>query len=68
MSLFTGRPASGTVRARTDLKVVVVTAQALERLGDRLPRLYRNIGAILADRLAAANRASVGIGRAERRS
>jgi NTE family protein len=60
MSLFTGRPASGTVRARTDLQVVVVTAQALERLGDRLPRLYRNIGAILADRLAAANRVSVG--------
>jgi NTE family protein len=60
MSLFTGRPASGTVRARTDLQVVVVTAQALERLGDRLPRLYRNLGAILADRLAAANRVSVG--------
>lgn len=60
MSLFTGRPASGTVRARTDLQVVVVSAQALERLGDRLPRLYRNIGVILADRLAAATRREVG--------
>jgi NTE family protein len=60
MSLFTGRPAAGTVRARTDLQVVVVPAQALERLGDRLPRVYRNIGAILADRLAASNRVSVG--------
>ncbi len=60
ISLFTGRPASGTVRARTDLQVVVVSAQALERLGDRLPRLYRNIGAILADRLAAATRREVG--------
>jgi CRP-like cAMP-binding protein len=60
MSLFTGRPASGTVRARTDLQVVVVTARALEHLGDRLPRVYRNIGAILAERLAASNRLSVG--------
>ena len=60
MSLFTGRPASGTVRARTDLQVVVVSAQALERLGDRLPRLYRNIGVILADRLAASTRREVG--------
>jgi len=60
MSLFTGRPASGTVRARTDLQVVVVSARALERLGDRLPRVYRNIGAILAERLAASNRLSVG--------
>jgi len=60
MSLFTGQPASGTVRARTDLQVVVVTVRALERLGDRLPRVYRNLGAILAERLAAANRLSVG--------
>jgi NTE family protein len=60
MSLFTGRPASGTVRARTDLQVVVVTARALEHLGDRLPRVYRNIGAILAERLAASNRLAVG--------
>jgi NTE family protein len=60
MSLFTGRPTSGTVRARTDLQVVVVTAPALERLSDQLPRLYRNIGAILAERLAASNRISVG--------
>ena len=60
MSLFTGRPASGTVRARTDLQVVVVSAQALERLGDRLPQLYRNIGVILAHRLAASTRREVG--------
>src|SRR6266487_2076753 len=60
MSLFTGQPASGTVRARTDLQVVVVTARALERLGDRLPRVYRNIGVILAERLAASTRLLVG--------
>jgi NTE family protein len=60
ISLFAGRPASGTVRARTDLQVVVVSAQALERLGDRLPRVYRNIGVILADRLAASTRREVG--------
>src|SRR6266487_3104419 len=35
ISLFTGRPASAMVRARTDLQVVAVSAQALERLGDR---------------------------------
>jgi NTE family protein len=60
MSLFTGRPASATVRARTDLRVVVVSAQALECLGDRLPQLYRNIGVILAHRLAASTRRVVG--------
>lgn len=60
ISLFTGRPTTATVRARTDLQVVVVSAQALERLGDRLPRLYRNIGAILADRLTASTRRVVG--------
>jgi NTE family protein len=60
MSLFTGHPASGTVRACTNLQVVVVTAQSLDHLGHRLPRIYRNIGVILAERLAAANRLSVG--------
>jgi predicted acylesterase/phospholipase RssA/CRP-like cAMP-binding protein len=60
MSLFTGRPASGTVRAQTELQVVVVSARALERLGDELPRVYRNIGAILAERLAASNLRSMG--------
>ena len=60
MSLFTGRPASATVRARTDLRVVVVSAQELEHLEQRLPQLYRNIGVMLADRLAASTRRVVG--------
>jgi NTE family protein len=63
MSLFTGEPASATVRAATDLEVVVLRAGDVERLGDAAPRLYRNLAAMLAERLARTNRLAV---RAER--
>jgi NTE family protein len=56
MALFTGQPASGTVRAATDLDVVVLGAPEFERLADEHPVIYRNLGAILSDRLARTNR------------
>ena len=56
MSLFTGQPAAGTVRASTDLEVLVVHAPEFERIAAEFPVVYRNLGAILSERLARTNR------------
>jgi NTE family protein len=56
MSLFTGQPAAATVRASTDLDVVVLGAEDFELLAETFPRVYRNMGAILSERLARTNR------------
>ena len=56
MSLFTGQPATGTVRAVTDLDVLVVDAPEFERIAAEFPVVYRNLGAILSERLARTNR------------
>ena len=56
MSLFTGQPAAGTVRAATDLDVLVVHAPEFERIASEFPVVYRNLGAILSERLARTNR------------
>ena len=56
MSLFTGQPAAGTVRAVTDLDVLVVDAPEFERIAAEFPIVYRNLGAILSERLARTNR------------
>jgi NTE family protein len=52
MSLFTGLPASATVRAVDELVVRVISDAELERIGLEHPQVYRNLAAILADRLA----------------
>ena len=56
MSLFTGEPASATVRATTDLELLVVGGAEFERLADRFPVVYRNLGSILSQRLAVVSR------------
>ncbi|HUQ23628.1 MAG TPA: patatin-like phospholipase family protein [Gaiellaceae bacterium] len=56
MSLFTGQPAAGTVRAATDLGLLVVHASEFERIASAFPVIYRNLGAILSERLARTNR------------
>ena len=56
MSLFTGQPAAGTVRAASDLDVLVVHAPEFERIAVEFPVVYRNLGAILSERLARTNR------------
>jgi NTE family protein len=56
MSLFTGEPASATVRATTELELLVLDAAAFERLADRFPVVYRNLGSILSKRLAVVSR------------
>jgi NTE family protein len=59
MSLFTGQPAVGTVRAASELDVLVMTDAEFDRLTTRYPQVYRNLGRILSDRLARTNRLAV---------
>ncbi len=60
MSLLTGQPAAGTVRARADVELVVIKKDEFDRLGIRFPQIYRNVGSILAQRLARTNRLALG--------
>lgn len=62
MSLFTGQPASATVRATTDLDVLVLGEGDFHDTLARFPRMYHNLGAILSRRLALSERRSLGGG------
>jgi hypothetical protein len=55
MALITGQPASATVRASTDVEVLVLTREQFTRIADSLPLVYRNLGAILSRRLTRTN-------------
>ena len=55
MSLFTGEPASATVRAHDDVVVRVLSEAEFERLAEVHPQIYRTLGAALAGRLARTN-------------
>ncbi|MBD0331008.1 MAG: cyclic nucleotide-binding domain-containing protein, partial [Thermoleophilia bacterium] len=59
MSFLTGEPAACTVRAATDLDVVVLGEADLDRVSTQYPRVYRNLGAILSQRLARTTRRAV---------
>lgn len=56
MSLFTGEPVSATVQATSDVDALVLSETDLQRLVVAHPALYRNLGAILSERLARSNR------------
>lgn len=56
MSLLTREPASATVRAVDDVELLVLKAEDLEALMDRLPRIQRNVIHILSERLARMTR------------
>jgi NTE family protein len=56
MSLFTGQPATGTVKATEELEALVMTEADFERVASEHPLIFRNLGAILSDRLARTNR------------
>jgi NTE family protein len=56
MSLLTGDPISATVRATSDISVAVLTELELQRILEAYPVLYRNLGALLSERLAESNR------------
>ena len=56
MALLTGQPAAATVRASSELDLLVLTEQEFADLGERFPQVYRNLGTLLAERLAHTNR------------
>ena len=56
MALFTGRPATSSVRAIGELEVLVLPDAAFEKAALRYPQIYRNLAAILSERLARTNR------------
>ncbi len=62
MSLFTGQPAAGTVKATEELEALVIGESDFERLGERFPRIYRNLGAVVSMRLARTLRLILGEG------
>lgn len=53
------QPVSATVRATSDLEVLVLSEVDFYRSAATFPRIYQNIGAILSQRLVLANRASL---------
>ena len=59
MSVFSGRPVSATVRASTDVSVYVLGKSDFRRVGSMFPRLYENVGSMLAARLVEADRRHV---------
>lgn len=61
MSLFTGQPASASVRAVTALTTRVLPEQGFHRVASRFPSIYLNLGAILSQRLSRANRRVAGL-------
>ena len=60
ISLLTGQPAVATVRAAQDFEAVVLSETDFARLAESFPQLYRNLGTILAERLARTDRLAVG--------
>jgi len=59
VSLFTGQPVSATVRAVDDLDVLAISEREFHRIADRFPRVYRNLGTILSERLVRSDRRSL---------
>jgi NTE family protein len=60
ISLLTGQPAVATVRAGADFEAIVLTEADFLRLADDFPQVYRNLGTILAERLARTDRLAAG--------
>ncbi len=55
VSLFSGGTASATVVATTEMELLLIDADALPAIAASFPRIYHNLGAILAGRLARAD-------------
>jgi NTE family protein len=56
VALLTGQPGAATVRATSDLEVLVMSDAEFDAVASRFPRVYRNVGAILAERLERTDR------------
>ncbi len=59
MSLLTGESVSATVRASDEVEVLVLGVLEVDQFFAKFPQLYRNLGTILATRLAQTNRRAV---------
>src|SRR5262245_12793572 len=59
MSVFTGHPVSATIRAASNLGVLVMTQADFRRIAGMFPRIYENLGAALSQRLVASNRSAI---------
>ncbi|HEX4517958.1 MAG TPA: cyclic nucleotide-binding and patatin-like phospholipase domain-containing protein [Gaiellaceae bacterium] len=60
MALLRNEPAACTVRAATEVEAAVIEPDEFERIATRYPLVYRNLGRILADKLASADRLAAG--------
>jgi NTE family protein len=60
ISLLTGQPAVATVRAGADFEAIVLSEADFASLAESFPEIYRNLGTILAERLARTDRLAVG--------
>lgn len=60
MSMLTGEPAAGTVRATEPVEVVVLREAQFDELAEVFPRIYRNLVALLSYRLAKTNLLALG--------
>lgn len=59
MSILTGQPVSATVRAATEVEVLVLPRLDFANMVTEFPQLYLNLGTILSTRLARTNRRAV---------
>ncbi|CAN5498203.1 hypothetical protein BH23CHL2_BH23CHL2_06570 [soil metagenome] len=59
MSILTGQPVSATVRAATDVEVLVLPRVDFANMVTEFPQLYLNLGTILSTRLARTNRRAI---------
>jgi NTE family protein len=60
ISFLTKQPAVATVRATAEVDVLVLEESDFTLLAENFPQIYRNVGAILAERLARTDRLVVG--------
>ncbi len=60
MALLRNEPAACTVRAATEVDAVVIEPDEFERIAGEFPLIYRNLGVMLADKLAGADKLAAG--------
>ncbi len=58
MSVFTGQSVSATVRAASDLEMLALSVAEFHRVAAEYPRIYRNLGAVVAERMVRSERRS----------
>jgi NTE family protein len=59
MALLTGEPVSATVRAASELDVLVLSESEFQRAAAVLPRIHQNVAAVLSRKLYHADRRSL---------